>query len=709
MFRLLSLCIFLFINGQFTFAQSVTLSMNGKADTPASANQLDEHKVELHRSEQGSLRWVSDVATPHLYDPDAKKSRPNKTSLEFNAGDYLAIEPLPGQGSFTLEMYVKPKEIPGQDCWIAEQSRKAKGSAEFGIGLQRLHQFNQTYWAGYVIPQDGKPTRWTMGNYLTIGHLNKNTTGWRHLALVVNNEDQSVTTYLDHWVVHRERLSQPLDRESGPIYIGTRPGTRNGFTGLIDDIRLTAKPLKPADFLRAVDQPMDNVSFESEATVLPPSSGYIDLKEGFGAVGDGRHDDTLAFQTAFASLANKVPLAYYTLYIPPGEYLVSDMLYCSRFIVIRGAGRDRTIIRLKDQSKPFQNAKQPLPVIRASSTAGDPGSNRAVNGSSIGIFIADMTIDTGRENPGAKGIEYHSNNNGSMERVTIRSGDGNGPIGLDLTHKTNGPALIKDVSVVGFDYGMKTAWQEYSLTFENIRLEKQNKAGIYNDSNILAIRKLTSTNQVPAIVSRGAGSMITVLDSELSGGSKDNAAIQADGALYARNIGVKGYGVSIEKKRVERINQNGPPKFQMHDLPAVTGDIEEWWGDQTVAPFGDTKAGSLKLPIEETPNQRQFDVTQDWANVDDYAHLVRDGDWTAAIQAAIDSGKPSVVFPRKGYQLSGTVILRNGVKRLEGMRSSLARPKDFTDQKPMVIYEESEPGHELVIEHLDFNGLFHHQ
>jgi hypothetical protein len=43
-----------------------------------------------------------------------------------------------------------------------------------------------------------------------------------------------------------------------------------------------------------------------------------------------------------------------------------------------------------------------------------------------------VTIDTGRGNPGAKALEYHSNNMGRLENVVIRSGDGTGVLGLDL-------------------------------------------------------------------------------------------------------------------------------------------------------------------------------------------------------------------------------------------------------------------------------------
>ena len=132
---------------------------------------------------------------------------------------------------------------------------------------------------------------------------------------------------------------------------------------------------------------------------------------------------------------------------------------------------------------------------------------------------------SGRGNPGARGLEYHANNVGRLENVVIRSGDGAGVCGLDLTHHDCGPALVKNLRVEGFDYGVQSNYQEYSMTFEHLRLRGQKKAGVRNQGNILAMRGLVSENAVPAIVSEGANSMVTLLDSSLTGGAKGESAI----------------------------------------------------------------------------------------------------------------------------------------------------------------------------------------
>ena len=313
-----------------------------------------------------------------------------------------------------------------------------------------------------------------------------------------------------------------------------------------DRFEAAARPLRPAHFLRAVDAPLENVSFESNQTIVPPDAGCADIKEHFGAVGDGKTDDTAAFRRAFAELSSRVPLAYHTLIIPPGTYLITDTIQGGRFIDVKGAGPDKTVLKLKDNT--FTDPASPRPILRLSSTNGPPGSNKVVNGSSISIYLDGVTLDTGVGNPGAKGLEYHSNNLGRLENVVIKSGDGAGTCGLDLTHRDCGPALVKRVTIDGFDAGIHARSQEYSMTFEHLILRNQRKVGVRNQGNILAIRGLRSVNAVPAIVSEGANSMVTLLDSSLTGGANTDPAIRADGALYALRVTTAGYKTAVAKR-----------------------------------------------------------------------------------------------------------------------------------------------------------------
>ncbi|MGL5096347.1 MAG: glycosyl hydrolase family 28-related protein, partial [Planctomycetia bacterium] len=499
---------------------------------------------------KGEAVYSNDVPAPFVYDPLACRTRPNRSSvhLKWNSNEttYFSapFDPSGGLKSFTLECFVKLDPDQPENVNAAAKTRRSDEAYEFVVGARRLYNFNQTYYGGFFKPPKQPAVSWTTGSYVTIGHFTAESRGWRHQALVYDAEKKTVSLHLDHWLSASRPAPVDLKWDDGPWCFGGGDW-RAPLLGMIDELRISRRALTPAEFLRPVQTELKDVSFASRETVLPRASGYINLKEGFGAFGDGVHDDTSAFKKAFAELPNKVPLDFFTLYIPPGVYLLSDCVQCSRFFAVQGAGKGETILRLAPKSPNFQDAKNPIPVVRASSSLGPLRRDGGVTGSSIGLYIADLTIDVGADNPGAKGIEYHSNNHGSLTEVAIRAGEHSGAVGLDLTHKTNGPALIKNVSIDGFDVGVACMFAEYSLTFEHLTLRNQRTVGVRNDGNILAIRDLRSSNRGPAIVSPGAGGMVTLIDADLSGGAGENAAIVAEGALYARNVTVAGYGDSI--------------------------------------------------------------------------------------------------------------------------------------------------------------------
>ncbi len=659
------------------------------------------------RMDGAELFFSDEVAAHYIYDPLRRLSYPNNASLIFQSKDghndalEVALDAaqagLVGE-SVTLELFFKPDgEWEGP---LAMKARVIGAAAEWGLEARYFAQHRQTYLHAFFTAPGGKTEHFRPGHYGTSAQIFKDNLDWRHMAFVHDTAAKTLTCYIDYYQVKTIAAPAEMRWDSAPLYIGGGP-KGSIFAGKIDEARLTRGALKPTQFLRARAEPIEAVSFESEETVLPRDTGYIDAREAFGAVGDGKTDDTAALNAAFAALANRVPLAYHTLYLPPGTYLVRDTLLSSRFFSVRGAGEDRTVIKLRDKADGFQNPADPRPVWRASSTKGPPGSNSAVNGSSISLYIRGLTIDTGKGNPGAKGLEYHSNNIGRLEDVTIRSGDGAGVVGLDLTHKANGPALIDRVRVSGFDYGITSEWQEYSMTMEHIALDGQRKAGISNKGNILAIRGLTSTNKVPALISEGANSMITLLDSTLTGGGVGEPAIRAGGALYALRVKTDGYKSAVEKRILT------DPKAKTWTSETIPGPVlDEYIGDHVVTGHGSPK-GALKLPIEDTPEVPWGDIRTDWVNVKSFEDKKAGDDWTPAIQAAIDSGAKTIYFPQGDYPVEGTLHLRGKTERLYGMHGGIGRPKGFTGEEPALVFDEPDAARTVVIERLAIAGLRH--
>jgi hypothetical protein len=306
------------------------------------------------------------------------------------------------------------------------------------------------------------------------------------------------------------------------------------------------------------------------------------------------------------------------------------------------------MIRLKDNNPLYQSATTPAQVLVFASQHGKPngGGNAAFDNN-----LFDMTIDVGRGNPGAVALDFMGNNYCALRNVTLQSSDPShsGAIGLALLRYAAGPCLMKHVVINGFDYGIKTANNEYSFTSEDLTLLNQKRYGIYNANNVLSIRHLFSTNDVPAIHNANAAGLITLMGAILQGGSSQSSAIENHGTLYARDVSSSGYASA---------------------LPGQGSVITEYDSGPVVTQFG-SKTSSLNLPIEETP-YFEDSILSNWKSVTAYGADPRGiADSAGAIQAAIDSGVSTVYFPTGVYLVSGTIIVSGKVRMLEGFNSSL--------------------------------------
>ena len=418
----------------------------------------------------------------------------------------------------------------------------------------------------------------------------------------------------------------------------------------------------------------------------PDDCGWLNVREApYSAHGDGQHDDTDAIQRAI----DECQATGRVIYLPAGTYLISKTL---KFEPGRGHGRNnmrgespwRTILRLKDST--FTDVAKPQTVL----TLGFCGNEEQRRGSAdwFNNNVAELTIDTGRGNAGAIGLQFYSNNTGSLRDVTIRSGDGERVIGLDLAYfDMNGPLLVKRLHVEGFDIGIKTGGTVNSQTLEHITLARQRQVGFLNEGQCLAIRGLKSRNAVTAFQSKFG--IVALVDAELTGSgmASDLSAIISREALFARNIRATGYKLAIEN------TADG-------GTPSVAGpNVAEFVSAPVLSLFpGHT--GSLDLPIEETL-EPAFDPVADWANVRSHRR-VTDSDDTAAFQRALDSGATTVYLPKgSGSHITETITIGPKVHRLAGLFGAL-RGHTLKDRDAPVLRIEGGTAEPLVIEDCSF-------
>ncbi len=256
------------------------------------------------------------------------------------------------------------------------------------------------------------------------------------------------------------------------------------------------------------------------------------------------------------------------LYFPKGEYLVSDTIsyYFEEFRNILGDNRNlemngmlrfcgedmqSTIIRLQDHCPGFGlGADKPVISFMQGRASNIAQSN----------FLENLTISVGKGNPGATGLLYFANNNGAVRNVIIRSEDpdGFGNTGLAILHDKVSAGYVKNVTVEGFQYGIKVMPQTHFVTFEHITLKNQRRAGFYIGNTVVSIRDLKSENQVTAVWIHGVTAFVLLTDAQLRGGCFTEPAIRYEfGQCLLRNIRSWGYEYNPERSLYEIVNDGG--------------------------------------------------------------------------------------------------------------------------------------------------------
>lgn len=419
----------------------------------------------------------------------------------------------------------------------------------------------------------------------------------------------------------------------------------------------------------------------AENIVFPAESGIINVKEAYGAKGDGRTDDTDALQKAVFETKGKLK----TLYFPNGTYLVNRTLFVGgktfsrepvpsmphssdRFINLQGQSEAGTILKLKDGAEGFNDPEKPTHLFSMYDGKG--------TGDAMHAYVRNMTFDIGSGNPGASGLRFLSNNTGGIFNVTIRSSDPAkaGSIGLDLRQGQQGPELIRDVTIDGFDTGVQTN-DTFAIVFERLTLRDQRKIGMKMPFGRVTVRDLKSENKCP-VIHADKHTHFVLIGAELNGGAPSATAITALGPkIFFRDIRSEGYGILV----------------QYLEEKLMEPTLSEWTPGGGIGLFN-TKPATLRLPIKETPALPWEEDFSKWVVLDD-----SEEDDTDSLQKQIDeaaaAGKTTLCFkPGQGdYMITGPLRVHGSLNRIVGMES-LVDVRDskgrFKSGKPVFTFEQ---------------------
>ena len=420
----------------------------------------------------------------------------------------------------------------------------------------------------------------------------------------------------------------------------------------------------------------------------------------YNATGDGVTDDTDALIAAYTFVAQQFQefgwqgddnKASYLLYFPEGTYLVGNTIIHEGAISftdppepgpegiarvrIVGQNQENTIIRLRDNSPGFEaGAEREVVSFQKVGVGERDGTNIPASNQ-----LSDITINTGRGNPGAIGVLYLGANTSEISNVTIKSEDGTGFIGLDMPFFSV-QGHYRDITVEGFDNGMRVLSSgETNPTLEYITLNNQNRTGILVVDGSPCIRRLESTNAVPAISLVADQAQVVLIDSDLKGGEASAPAIDWQDTvsqLFVRNVQVAGYGASIRKAGTD----------------VVSGNVEEYVSGSVYTLFDAVEKKSLGLPVAESPLLEWEQDLSQWANVDEYPGA-NDAE---KIQNAMNSGKPVVYFPRERYDITTPVSIPASVRHVDFMYTQPSIGDEF-----VIAEGANEP---LFLDHINGRG-----
>jgi hypothetical protein len=417
----------------------------------------------------------------------------------------------------------------------------------------------------------------------------------------------------------------------------------------------------------------------------------LDVKK-FGAKGDGLTDDTRAIRAAIAAAENQRPVP---VYFPEGVYRISDTLrrtdadgHPTNALNLLGASRDTTFLRLADSAPGFEDPGAPKAMIFTAShlwrtgpsDGGKDWIGKGEGNQAFENYVANLTVDVGTGNPGAVGIDYLSNNIGSLRNLRVVDRDGVASVGIAMTRKWPGPALLSDVEIDGFETGIEIAQTEYSITIDTLTLVRQRRVGLRNRSNSVAIRKLSVRGTPSPVENLGQDALMVVVGADLVAASQHDpqeAAFANEGYLHLRGVHLGGFRAALT------------------GIAAPPGPVDGVY--RADAPLDGCEA-PLFLPLRDIPDWKPPDETG-WASVRAFGAIPGDdGDDTEAINRAFASGNSAIVFPFGTYDVSGPLRVPGAVRRILGLHSEI---RIATSQPSEPVIQVDGGGDPLTLEGVD--------
>jgi hypothetical protein len=377
----------------------------------------------------------------------------------------------------------------------------------------------------------------------------------------------------------------------------------------------------------------------------PPNMGFADVKADYGAKGDGTTDDTQAFKKAMADVDARV------IYIPAGRYIIREQLRPAdgkKRMLIIGESRATTILCLADGSSGFGSASSPKVFIHTRADAQQGEQNMA-------NFVYHLTIEIGKNNAGAIGLNFHTNNTGAVKDLTIRAADPvnhRGLHGLAIGDYWFGPGNARYLDIEGFATGVHIGDAKNHATLEHISI-KNCGVGLHATGGV-SVRKLKTAGCGLAVNSRGG---LALIESHLGGSG--SCAIDNTGRLLCRDVATEGFGKAIKSSTVG--GDLAGPKIAHYTSSAATYNWK---------PAADMNT-TLGLKVEESP-EYQYPSADGWTAIPSTVN-----DLDIAVNNAIEAGAEDILVAQGTGPVFEQIILKKNVRRIMSAGPNLVQCLTF--------------------------------
>jgi hypothetical protein len=382
---------------------------------------------------------------------------------------------------------------------------------------------------------------------------------------------------------------------------------------------------------------------------LPHGPVFRSVRD-FGAVGDGRHDDTAAFQAALdyerGAQYEKRPAL---VYVPPGVYRLSDTLVLWKFTHLVGDEEHPPTLVLAGHSPGFSDPQAPKPfLVTCNGWSIDPATHnwRACTDQQGGSInnnffteIRNLRLRIEPRNAGAIAVFWRVAQQTCLRAVSIEAGDA--AYGIRMAD-WGGGGLISHVSISGGQVGL--AATEFSqLNVCALRLRGQSQCAI-------SLQGIWNFAFVDLRIEQAAAGLR----------ARDCLGLQLIDACIAHIASGAAMEVSNTNLYVQNLRCGGVKEVVagMLAAPGKEVTIGRWYSGWTEARAKEVAASQppptppSPLPIRPRPQLTHPLCVRDFGAVGD-----GQTDDTAALQAAIDQAQ-EIFLPHGTYLVSDTLRLR---------------------------------------------------